>query len=72
MESNDRNSFWTGYEIGLSGQFPQTENEFIWDGWEFGAVERAGIFRTTIWELRRRRIRAFLVRVSRFFKFHNR
>jgi hypothetical protein len=55
----DRQYFWAGYEIALSGKLPNTDNEFVWKGWTSGAVEREGFLRATKWQARRKRLREF-------------
>ena len=53
--------FWLGFDIAMSGKLPQTDDEHIWHGWSYGAMEYCRFFYVTKWEGRRRRFRQAIV-----------
>lgn len=60
MATREQWFFWNGYEAGLAGRLPRIENQWTMLGFGHGGVERAGIFRATKWQGRRRRFVAFV------------
>jgi hypothetical protein len=60
METKEQTFFWLGYELGLKGRrLPVSRNEWIWEGWSHGHIERERWFKVRKWEARRKHFKEF-------------
>jgi hypothetical protein len=62
METKEQRLFWQGYELGLNGRcLPiKDADDWFWQGWAHGHVEREGWLRVSKWEGRKKRFRRLL------------